>query len=153
MRTLALLLALLLLTGCTPAAAPDLEALRAEVMATERAFARTLADRDLAAFAGFLAEETVFFSGDRPVRGREAVTEEWRPYFDGPTPPFAWEPDQVEVLDSGTLAWSTGPVRDPDGNPIARFNSVWRREASGEWRIVFDRGSPLCPPPAAPAGP
>jgi hypothetical protein len=61
-----------------------------------------------------------------------------------PEAPFSWEPDQVEVLDSGTLAHSSGPVYDPKGKIIARFNSVWRLEAPGKWRIVFDKGTDVC---------
>jgi hypothetical protein len=45
------------------------------------------------------------------------------------------------VLDSGTLALSSGPVRSPDGKVFARFNSIWRLEAPGVWRVVFDKGS------------
>ena len=46
--------------------------------------------------------------------------------------------------DSGTLALSTGPVRDPAGSVVATFTSIWRREA-GRWRIVFDKGNEACP--------
>lgn len=119
--------------------------LREEVLETERAFARTMADRDHTAFVSFLAAETVFFSGEKPLRGAPAVGAYWKRYFDGPTAPFSWEPEQVEVLDSGTLALSTGPVRDPDGTLIGTFTSIWRREGPGEWRIVFDEGNPACP--------
>jgi hypothetical protein len=35
-------------------------------------------------------------------------------------------------------------VRDPRGNPVGRFNSIWRRDAAGAWRIVFDKGSDAC---------
>ena len=69
------------------------------------------------------------------------------PYFATPEAPFSWEPDQVEVLESGTLALSTGPVRDPAGVVIARFNSIWRLEAANRWRVVFDKGSPPSPGP------
>jgi ketosteroid isomerase-like protein len=48
----------------------------------------------------------------------------------------------VEVLDSGTLALSAGPVRDPKGQQIGTFNSIWRREADGSWKIIFDKGCP-----------
>jgi hypothetical protein len=51
----------------------------------------------------------------------------------------------VEVLDSGTLALSSGPVRDAEGNLIGTFMSVWRHEGPGAWRIVFDKGNPVCP--------
>jgi len=50
-------------------------------------------------------------------------------------------------LDSGTLALSSGPVRDPTGKVVARFNSIWRQEPGGVWRVVFDKGSPLPPQP------
>ncbi|WP_460822031.1 YybH family protein [Lysobacter olei] len=135
-------------TAAHPATTPDLTTTHAEVMAAERAFAKTMADRDHAAFAGFLAEETVFFSGEQATRGRSAVAASWARLYEGPDAPFSWEPDQVQVLESGTLALSTGPVRDPSGKVIARFNSIWRREAPGVWKVVFDKGSPVCAPKA-----
>lgn len=131
--------------AAAPVPADALATARAEVMAAERAFARTMADRDHAAFADFLADETVFFSGEQATRGRAAVAASWARLYEGPDAPFSWEPDQVQVLESGTLALSTGPVRDPSGKVIARFNSIWRREAPGVWKVVFDKGSPVCP--------
>jgi hypothetical protein len=50
----------------------------------------------------------------------------------------------VEVFDSGTLAFSSGLVFAPDGKRVSTFNSVWRLEADGKWRIVFDKGCPPC---------
>jgi ketosteroid isomerase-like protein len=119
---------------------------RAEVFAAERAFARTMADRDHAAFGRHLADDAVFFGGKSVAHGRAAVLAAWKAFFDGPQAPFSWEPDQVEVLASGQLALSTGPVRNPQGQVIARFNSIWRREADGRWLVVFDKGSPPDPP-------
>lgn len=116
----------------------------AELRATELAFARTMAERDHAAFVGFLSEETVFFGRDGAQRGRAAVAAAWAPFFDGPAAPFSWEPEDVVVLESGRLGLTSGPVRDPAGARIGTFNSVWRREAGGAWRIVFDRGCPPC---------
>jgi ketosteroid isomerase-like protein len=137
--------AILTLSGCASLGpTPELPALEETVMATERAFAQTMVDRDHAAFATFLSDEAIFFSGETPIRGKAAVAADWAPFFEGSDPPFTWEPTQVQVLDSGTLALSTGPVYDPQGTVIANFNSVWRKEAPGVWRIVFDRGSPVC---------
>ena len=50
----------------------------------------------------------------------------------------------IEVLASGTLALSSGAVRDPAGKRIGTFNSIWRRESDGRWRVVFDKGCPAC---------
>ena len=128
------------------AAAPD--EVREQVMAAERAFAKTMADRDHRAFAGFISEEAGFFSGPQPLRGRQQVVDWWSRFYAGAQAPFAWEPEEVEVLASGTLALSSGPVRDPAGQPIGRFTSIWRLEAPGRWRVVFDKGSPACKCPA-----
>jgi ketosteroid isomerase-like protein len=124
------------------AAQTSLEARRAEVLAAERAFASSMAERDFAAFGRYVAEDTVFFSGSAPLRGRKAVLEGWKPFFDGPTAPFSWEPDQVEVLESGELALSTGLVKNPEGVVTARFNSIWQRQSDGRWLVVFDKGGP-----------
>jgi ketosteroid isomerase-like protein len=114
-----------------------------EVEATERAFAQTMASRDFAAFQTFIADEAVFFNGDTPLRGKAEVAAQWRSFFDGAAP-FSWEPSHVEVLATGDLALSTGPVRDASGKTVATFNSIWRRDRSGKWRVVFDRGSDVC---------
>ena len=137
------------LSGCAGApapvkVAPDLPALREQVFATERAFAKTMADRDFAAFTSFLSEEAVFFSGPTPLRGKAEIAARWKRFYEAKEAPFSWEPAQVEVLDSGTLALSTGPVRDPAGKQFAIFTSVWRLEAPGTWRIILDKGEDYC---------
>jgi hypothetical protein len=39
---------------------------------------------------------------------------------------------------------SSGPVRDPAGHQIGTFNSIWRLERDGRWRVVFDKGCEVC---------
>ncbi|NEX63483.1 YybH family protein [Noviherbaspirillum galbum] len=118
--------------------------LSGEVRETERAFAKTMADRDHAAFTRFLSDEAVFFSGPSPLHGKEAVAGWWKRFYEGPQAPFSWEPDKVEVLPSGGLALSSGPVHDPAGKKIGTFTSIWRQEAPGVWKIIFDKGEQAC---------
>ncbi|RJG21099.1 nuclear transport factor 2 family protein [Massilia cavernae] len=119
--------------------------LKQQVADTERAFAATMKARDHAGFVSFLADEAIFFSGPgRPLHGKDAVAKEWKRFYERAEAPFSWEPDEVEVVESGTLAYSTGPVYDPRGKLISRFSSIWRQESPGEWKIVFDRGSEVC---------
>ena len=136
-------LAALMLTACAgvPASRATLER---QVGDTERAFARTMAERDHAAFASFLSEETVFFL-PAPTRGKEAVANAWKRFFEGPQAPFSWEPSEVQVLDSGTLALTSGPVHDPKGKKVGTFTSIWRLEDDGQWKIIFDKGCDVCP--------
>jgi ketosteroid isomerase-like protein len=113
-----------------------------EVFAAERAFARSMAERDFAAFGNHVARDCVFFSGNQALRGRDTVLAAWRPFFDGPAAPFSWEPDQVQVLESGELALSTGLVKNAAGEVTARFNSIWQRQPDGRWLVIFDKGGP-----------
>jgi ketosteroid isomerase-like protein len=92
----------------------------------------------------FVAEDAVFLNGGDPLDGRAAIAAHWRAYFTAPAAPFAWAPDRAEVLASGELAATSGPVTRPDGRVVARFASVWRRQPDGRWRIVFDDGHPVC---------
>lgn len=126
------------------ARSPERRELERQVRAAETSFAKSMADRDHAAFVSWLADEAVFLGEGGTLRGRAQVADGWKRFYEGPQAPFSWEPDRVEVLDSGTLALSSGPVRDPLGRRVGTFNSVWRRDATGSWRIVFDKGCPPC---------
>jgi ketosteroid isomerase-like protein len=137
-------IAVLLPLAVRPAVAANCNELARKVRAVETAFAKTMADRNLTAFKACIAEEAVFFSRNGILRGRDAVADGWKPYFTEARAPFSWEPEQVEVLASGTLALSSGPVIDPEGKRIGTFQSIWRLEADGCWRIVFDKGCPPC---------
>lgn len=125
----------------------DLPALKQQVIDTERAFAQTMATRDFNAFSTFLSAEAVFFTRGKPLHGKQEVMNAWKGFYEKAEAPFSWEPESVEVLDSGTLALSTGPVRDSKGKLFSTFTSIWRLEESGKWRIVFDKGNPVCDKP------
>jgi ketosteroid isomerase-like protein len=124
------------------ASAATAEAVK-QVIATEQGFAKTMATRDFKTFITFLSPDAIFFSGNSVKHGSAEVATQWQPYFEGRKAPFSWAPDHVEVLASGKLALSTGPVYE-DGKVVARFNSIWRLEADNTWRIVFDKGEAVC---------
>jgi ketosteroid isomerase-like protein len=121
-----LALAAAFLSGPAHAATPP--DLASQVREAEAAFAKTMADRDHAAFVSFLSGEAIFVGPNRVLRGKQEVAEGWKRFFEEPEAPFAWAPERVEVLGSGKLALSSGPVLDPAGRRIGTFNSVWRRE-------------------------
>ena len=141
----AIVIAAVLLAGCaTTAPPPNRAELRVQVADTERAFARTMAERDFAAFTSFLSDEAVFFAGTKVLRGKDQVAAAWKRLYEKPQAPFSWEPSEVEVLDSGALAISSGPVRDPSGKLAGTFTSIWRLDAPGVWHIIFDKGNDAC---------
>ena len=118
--------------------------LQQQVTAAEKAFAKTMADRDHQAFTSFISEEAVFISGNDVLRGRQQVANGWKVFFEKPDAPFSWEPRTIEVLDSGILALSSGPVYDAGGKLMAEFTSIWRLEAPATWRVIFDKGNKAC---------
>jgi ketosteroid isomerase-like protein len=142
--TRTLVSAVLLLVGLYPTLLGQTGAanLKQQVFAAESSFAASMAKRDLEAFASHLSPEAIFFGDTSVMRGKEAVLNGWRPFFAKPAAPFSWKPEVIEVLPSGSLALSNGPVFDPAGKKVANFNSIWRRESDGSWKIIFDKGCP-----------
>jgi uncharacterized protein (TIGR02246 family) len=144
MKIKCMLAVILALIFTLPALCDTNEELAKRVSDVETAFANTMATRDFDGFVSFLSDETVFFGGKSVRRGKAVVAAAWKPFFAGPDAPFSWKPEKVEVLDSGTLALSTGPVYAPDGKQSGTYSSIWRLEADGKWRIIFDQGCPAC---------
>ena len=144
MRNTFVLLALLAAFAIPVHAQQGLVDPAAQVRAAETAFAKSMADRDLSAFTALLADDAVFFGGKGITRGKAAVAADWKRFFDGPSAPFSWKPTEVEVLTSGTLGYTSGPVYDPKGTRVGTFNSVWQRQQDGSWKIIFDKGCPPC---------
>lgn len=112
----------------------------AEVRATEIAFAAAFAARDVAGFRRLLAPDTIWM-GKEPLHGPDAVMAAWNGWLTSAQPPFSWSPDLALVLPSGDLGRTSGPVLDPAGKAVGRFQSTWRRKPAGGWEIVFDFGT------------
>lgn len=121
----------------------------AEVRQAETEFAASFAARDKAKFASFLEDGAIFFTGPNPYRGKDEVLKGWGKWLDAEKAPFSWKPETVVVSADGTLGESIGPVFAPDGTRSGRFNSIWRKQKDGSWKVLFDGpGAPVCPPAA-----
>jgi len=117
-----------------------------EVRCREIGFSVAAEHRDATAFAGFIDDDARFV-GASAVRGPAAITEAWQVFFDENGPAIKWRPQFVEVLEDGKLALTRGPYRlittDENGVKTERwgtFNSVWRLQPDGGWKVVFDAG-------------
>lgn len=131
----------------SPAFASDMDVSAREVRCTEIAFSRSVENRDSAAFASFLDEDTRFV-GASVLRGNSQVVEAWAPFFEDNGPQLVWRPYVVEVAETGDIALSRGPYRmrvpNSDGQVVESwgiYNSVWRESADGGWKILFDAGN------------
>ena len=142
-------IALLSLLATVPALADTAD----EVRCREIGFSQSVERKDMDAFRSFIDADARFVSA-RALRGIDAIAAAWEVFFQDDGPEITWRPQFVEVLDDGKLALTRGPYRviatDNNGEPQARwgtFNSVWRLHADGQWRVVFDAGSPAATEP------
>ena len=158
-RLLAALACLAPLLACAaepaspPPAASDLTPAECEVWAREVAFARSVADRDAVAFAGFVHPGAAFNTGQaEPLRGRDRIVEAWAGIIAGKDLRLSWYPSRVTIGAAANVAWSSGPAlfEWPDRPPAQRYaigtyHSVWTRDADGRWRVLFDEGAGRAP--------
>ena len=118
-----------------------------EVRCREVGFSKAAENQDLAAFRSFI-DADARFAGTSVLRGVDQIAEAWTVFFQDDGPTIKWRPRIVEVLNDGKLALSRGPYRvlsrDAEGNLVEEwgtFNSVWRLNDDGKWRVVFDAGN------------
>jgi len=127
-----------------------------DVKCSEIGFSQAAEERDTERFATFINADARFV-GTSVTRGVEAIVADWAAFFEPGGPSIKWRPEFVEVLEDGRLALTRGPYRvtslGEDGTLTERwgtFNSVWRLDPDGRWRVVFDAGSPAGEPPPEP---
>ena len=139
------LMLIAVLAGFAANAVADLES---DVRCQEIGFSKAAERRDRDAFVAFIDDDARFV-GRSVRRGPVEISAAWGAFFEDDGPAIKWRPRFVEVLEDGKLALTRGPYRlidrDADGGTVERwgtFNSVWRKQADGKWRVVFDAGSP-----------
>ena len=118
------------------------------VVESERAFARkSLEVGSRAAFMLFFADDAIVFR-PHPVNYKEAMKN--APPLKNPLETtLDWEPIWADVSSDGDLGYTTGPSVWTDHTPAKRptyygfYFSFWRKQPSGEWKVVFDVGTEL----------
>ncbi len=116
-----------------------------EIFETEKAFAALAKEKGLKiAFSTFAADDTVLSRENKLIKGKKEI----EAYFEKVTlrdVQLSWEPEHIEVAESGDLGYTYGPYSfewtDDAGKAqkaTGIFHTVWRKEADGEWRYVWD---------------
>jgi len=125
-----------------------------EVRCREIGFSVSAETQNAESFASFIDSDARFVVSS-VAHGPAAIAEAWGAFFADSGPSIKWRPQFVEVLEDGTLALTRGPYRmiteDENGEKTEHwgtFNSVWRLQPDGEWKVVFDAGNTAAEPPA-----
>ena len=115
------------------------------VFDAERAFAQMAQDKgQWTAFRATAAPDAVMFD-PQPVNAHDFMKD-----FIDPPKAMTWAPTQAWVSCDGSLAVDTGNWRRPDG-ATGYFTTVWKRQADGGWKWIYDGGRPSTSGWAAPA--
>ena len=113
-----------------------------QLVQAERQFSATsVAEGMKAAFVTWLADTSVVFR-PLPMDGKKLWVSR-----DSVPGTLVWEPSYAEVAASGDFGFTTGPWefhpapgRGDTTIATGHFVSVWRKQASGDWRVVLDIG-------------
>ena len=122
-----------------------MEKYKREIRDTELAFAKLAKEQGLkVAFTTYAADDAVINRGDNLIKGIKAI-EEYYANQKFLNVSLEWEPEFIEVAESGDLGYTYGPyifkATDSNGKEISSegiFHTVWKRQANGEWRYVWD---------------
>ena len=134
----------LFLSSCSMnPSALDIEKWKQEILDTELAFAKLAHEEGIHhAFIAFADDDAVLMRNDELVIGKPAIGQ----FLKSQTSKgLDWTPDFVDVSASGDLGYTYGhytfSYTDEEGvvqESTGIFHSVWKRQADGTWKFVWD---------------
>jgi ketosteroid isomerase-like protein len=148
------LLVALLVAACAPAtpAFPDFDpdAVRASLIAADEAFAAATAERGLEGWMAAFDSSAVQMDPDKPFTpGVAFIRAAMAPAFTDTTFRLTWQPTMAFASAAGDLGYTLGIwqsrhyTADGKGHiSTGKYVTIWRKQADGSWKVVFDGGNP-----------
>src|SRR5262245_40655603 len=119
---------------------------QAELVNTERAFAKLAVERGVReSFIAYFADDGIGFA-PHPHKVKEAFSNSPAPATRPPVT-LNWAPVYGDIAQAGDLGWNTGPTVIEDTGPEKEptrngmFFSVWKKQTDGSWRVALDLGA------------
>lgn len=116
-----------------------------EILAVEKEFIEKVKEWGIKdAFVYFADDSAVLVRNNHLIKGKEEIEAY---YSKSPmlNIQLAWQPEFVEVAACSDLAYTYGPytfsAKDSTGREIVSegiFHTIWKRQADGSWRYVYD---------------
>jgi uncharacterized protein (TIGR02246 family) len=145
-----------LLVGVVGCGRIDVASEKAALLETDRTWAREAANgHDAEKVLAYWTEDArVVMAGEPTLDGKKAIREMVTKSLATPGFHITWTPERAEVAASGDVGYTVGTnqftIPGADGKPMVmpgRYITVWRRDASGQWKCVEDYSTPSSPPP------
>ena len=154
MKKPAILVAALALSSCT-ATQPDASEASNELRNLDAKLGQAINAKDAEAIASFYADDAILMPTAEPVvRGKAAITEEWKHILAIPAFQNESKLGGVAVASAGDLAYTYGSYRSQlmgeDGKLVTepgKWLTIWKRQPDGGWRIAVETYNTDIPPP------
>ena len=116
-----------------------------EIRQMEMAFNELLAEKGRAvAFSHYAAEDGVLSRGGEIIKGKKGIYEFYAKSTSKDVK-LTWKPDFIDVSDDLTMGYTYGQYEysgtRENGETFSStgiFHTVWKKQADGSWRYVYD---------------
>lgn len=136
--------------GCAGSA--NVEQERSALLAADSAWAET--PKDIDAFVSYFAPDaTIYVPGMPAVTGTEAIREAFTEMSAAPGFSITWKAAKADVSEAGDVGYTTGTYTSTMSGTTeqGKYVTVWKKDASGDWKVVEDIFNADAPAQGAPA--
>ena len=121
-----------------------------KLMQISREWSQIVSTADVEKTLSYWADDAVVMSAGQPIlKGKKEIRKMVEESFKTPGFKISWEPQSVEVSQSGDMAYliekETMTMNDSSGKTItqhAKGVTVWRKQTDGSWKNVVDVSTP-----------
>lgn len=136
--------------GCTRSA--NVEQERSALLAADTAWAET--PKDIDKFVSYFASDaTVYVPGMPAVKGTDAIRKAFTEMSAAPGFSITWKAANADVSSAGDVGYTTGTYTSTMGGATeqGKYVTVWKKDVSGDWKVVEDIFNADAPAQGAPA--
>lgn len=136
---------ILFIVACKDNAQVDVNAVRQEVIATEKLFEIRCADSGVAnAFHYYAASNAIIKrENDTLIKGKDAIKQYYSaPYYNAVK--VTWDVEAIEIANDGSMASTYGKYlwisrgRGKSDTATGVFHTVWQKQSDGSWKFIWD---------------
>jgi ketosteroid isomerase-like protein len=138
------LVALFVFSFLCTASAADTKAIEQALRDLDEQWSEAAGAKDFEKIVSFYSDDAVVMPPNAPrATTTEAIRKIWKDLLTDAS--ISWKTKEVEVAQSGDLAFSSGTyevtLNDPTGTPVndrGKYLEVWKKQADGSWKCVMD---------------
>jgi ketosteroid isomerase-like protein len=129
---------------CLSSAADTKSAIEEAIRDLDEQWSKAAGAKDVYKTVSFYSDDAVVMPPNAPrATTKDAIRTLWKDLLTDAS--ISWKTKEVEVAQSGDLAFSNGTyevtLNDPTGTPVkdrGKYLEVWKKQADGTWKCVMD---------------